>query len=224
MTKRKLYRFQENKTFKNLFQYTYSDLHEKGFPLKGRWHEAYFKNQNPILLELGCGKGEYTLEMALQNTNKNYIGIDIKGARLWRGCKTATEKHLKHVAFIRTKINWITHFFDSSEIDEIWLTFPDPQPQKSREKKRLTSPPFLDLYRQILNNRGTIHLKTDNQHLYQYTLEIINQQRHELLFAAADIYNSDLDNEATAIQTFYEKKFLEQGNPITYLKFRLGHE
>ncbi len=224
MTKKKRFRFEENKTFSNLFQLGYHEVINHGFPLKGKWHRDYFENDNPLILELGCGKGEYSVELARQNPDKNFIGIDIKGARLWKGCKISNEENLSNVAFIRTRVDLINLFFGNNEVSAIWITFPDPQPQKPRERKRLTSPVFLERYKAIIKTDGLIHLKTDNQQFYNYTLDVINDQGHECLFRSDDIYNSGLHNEVTSIKTYYESMFLEKGISITYIKFRLKHE
>lgn len=224
MTKKKLTRFEENKTFNNLFQYNYEELDKNGFPLKGKWNSHYFKNNCPISLELGCGKGEYTVGLAERYTEQNFIGIDIKGARLWKGCKTAIEKKLNNVAFIRTRINLLNYFFGEKEVEEIWITFPDPQPQKSRERKRLTSPNFLQLYKTIVKDGGKIHLKTDSKAFFNFTLETIKKNNYHLMTNITDIYSSDLNNEVTSIQTFYEKIWLEEKIPINYLKFSFNHE
>ncbi|MCF8234215.1 MAG: tRNA (guanosine(46)-N7)-methyltransferase TrmB [Bacteroidales bacterium] len=219
--KKKLIRFQENETFHNLFQLSYHELIHEGFFLKGKWHQEYFHNENPIILELGCGKGEYTTGLALQNPDKNYIGMDIKGARLWRGCKTAIEKQLDNVAFIRSKVNFIEHFFEENETDEIWIPFPDPQPQKSRVRKRLTHPDFLERYRRIVKTGGIVHLKTDDHDLYRYTREIVEEQKLEVICSSKDVYIDRCDREVISIRTFYEEKFLENGKKINYLKYRL---
>lgn len=219
--KKKLIRFQENETFHNLFQLSYHQLIHEGFPLCGKWRREYFHNENPIVLELGCGRGEYTTGLALQNPDKNYIGMDIKGARLWRGCKTAIEKQLDNVAFIRSKVNFIEHFFEENETDEVWIPFPDPQPQKSRVRKRLTHPDFQERYKRIMKTGGIIHLKTDDHALYRYTCEIVEGQKLEVLCASEDIYHDKCDQEVISIRTFYEEKFLEEGKKINYLKYRL---
>jgi tRNA (guanine-N7-)-methyltransferase len=220
LAKNKLERFEECKTFPNLIQAGYFDL-LKDYPLKGKWSEKYFENNHPIVLELGCGKGEYTVALAEKNRQINYIGIDNKGARLWRGCKNSIEKKLSNVCFIRTRIEQIERLFAPGEISEIWITFPDPQPRSSRESKRLTSPRFLAHYKNILQPASIIHLKTDNTGLFEYTLETISNQGHELLFHSFDLYGLNLDDAASSVQTFYEKMFLEQGIPIKYLRFRL---
>jgi tRNA (guanine-N7-)-methyltransferase len=221
--KKKLIRFAENATFSHLFQYSYEEL-RKGFPLKGRWHEDFFHNDNTISLELGCGKGEYTVFLAQTYPHRNFIGIDIKGARLWRGCKTVQELKLKNVAFIRTRIQLINKFFEKGEVSEIWLTFPDPQPRMAKAKKRLTSPEFLARYRDILQKNGVIHLKTDDSGLFNYTLETINKEGHNLLLKLDDLYGSGFEGDAGAIRTFYESIFLEEGIPIKYLEFQLKYE
>ncbi len=219
--KNKLQRFAENLTFQNLFQYRYEEV-IRGFPLKGKWHEKFFKNKGDIVVEMGCGKGEYTVGLARKFPDKNFIGVDIKGARMWRGLKTTREEDLKNVAFIRTRIELIPFYFDTDEVSEIWITFPDPQIKAIKEKKRLTSPRFLSRYKQFLRPGGLIHLKTDALLLYDYTLEVIEQGGHKLLYADEDIYGSGLDNEVTQIQTFYEKKWLEYDTPIKYIKFSLN--
>lgn len=220
MTKKKLLYFAENITFDNFIQLSYQEV-ISGVALKGKWKKNFFKNENPIVLELGCGKGEYTVGLAEKYPEKNYIGIDIKGARMWRGCKTSQGKNLKNVAFIRTKIDLIKYFFDKNEISEIWLTFPDPQPKKYKARKRLTSPRFLEIYYNILRPEGIIHLKTDNTGLFDYTLEVIKKNGHQLLYFTENLYNSGYNDDKISINTFYEKMFLEQNIPIKYLKFKL---
>lgn len=215
----KLEHFAENLTFANLFQVSFEQLQHDGFDLCGRWHE-YFGNTHPITLELGCGKGDYTVALARLHSDRNFIGVDIKGARLWRGAKTATDEQMSNVAFIRTRIEMIASFFAVDEVKEIWITFPDPQPKKAM--KRLTSRRFLDLYSRFLQPGGLIHLKTDSQELYEYTLdEVIRADGHTLLFNTKDLYQSSYDGEAKLTQTFYEKMYLAEGKPITYLQFQL---
>lgn len=218
--KNKLQRFAENLTFTNLFQYSFDDLNKNGFPLKGKWKD-FFKNNHPIILELGCGKGEYTIGLAEKYPHKNFIGVDVKGARLWRGLKNAQEKGLNNVAFIRTQIDLISFFFGKNEISEIWITFPDPQIRKKNERKRLTSPKFLNKYSEFLMPKGIIHLKTDALLLYDYTLEVVKDKGYNILFTNEDVYNSDIENEITSIQTFYEKKWLQYNTPIKYLQFEI---
>jgi tRNA (guanine-N7-)-methyltransferase len=221
--KNKLKRFAENMTFDNLFQYHYEEVKD-GFFLKGKWGKAFFKNDQPIVLELGCGKGEYTIGLAKRYPDKNFIGIDIKGARMWRGLKTAKEEGLKNVAFVRTRINLVEYFFDTNEVSEIWITFPDPHARDRKARKRLTSPQFLNRYKKFLKHNGCIHLKTDNIVFFEYTLDVIKERNLELLLSSYDIYDGSIDNELTQIQTFYEKKWLEHGTKIKYLKFKLNHD
>jgi len=218
-SKNKLKRFRENETFSNVIQPTRTNLTD-GFKLKGKWH-TFFKNDNPITLELGCGKGEYSLALAHLYPDRNFIGIDIKGARFWRGAKTALEDNITNVAFVRTQIELIDLCFAKNEIAEIWITFPDPQIKFKRTKHRLTNPTFLKKYHSILVNDGVIHLKTDSEFLHGYTLGLIETQKHTLLYAHHDVYrNPHAPKEAVLTQTFYEKQFLEKKKPITYLKFK----
>lgn len=214
----KLQRFAENLTFPNLFQVGFEQLEQEGFALRGRWAE-YFGNSNPITLELGCGKGDYTLALARVHPERNYIGVDIKGARLWRGAKTAVEEPLPNVAFVRTRIELIDRFFSSGEVSEIWITFCDPQPKKPN--KRLTSPRFLDTYSRILAPESILHLKTDSQELYDYTLnEVLPARQVEIMAQSDNLYNSDYQGEAKLTQTFYERMFLAEGKPITYIQWK----
>ena len=220
MGKNKLARFEENLTFPNLFQVSYEDLKNNKFELRGRWHEQFFGNDNSIVLELGCGKGEYTVALARKYPEKNFIGIDIKGARLWRGCKTSNEECMKNVAFIRTRIQLIEQFFAAGEVSEIWVTFPDPQPKKPN--KRLTSERFLSYYKNILRPDSTIHLKTDSYELYDYTLnEVIPQGNYQVVFATDDLYGTPCDLEVCEVRTFYESMFLKEGKKITYNQFKI---
>ena len=220
MGKNKLARFAENETFANLFQLTYEQVTNEGFALKGKWNKEFFKNDNPIVLELGCGKGEYTVGLAKKYPNKNFIGIDIKGARLWRGCKTSNEDKMTNVAFVRTHIQMIESYFAQNEVSEIWITFPDPQLKKPN--KRLTCERFLSLYKNILKSEGIVHLKTDSQELYEFTKdEVLIPTKREILYNTNDLYNSDFKEDVIEIQTFYEAMYLKIGKPITYLKFRL---
>jgi len=225
MSMNKLERFAENETFSNLFQCTSYKLDEAPFPLKGRWREEYFKNDNPLVLELGCGRGEYTLALAQQFPNVNFIGIDRKGARLWRGCKTAIELPLPNVAFLRISIDTIASYFGKDEVDEIWITFPDPQPSKPR--KRLTSPEFIERYRPFIKSNGAIQLKTDSPIMYDFTLQSIQDQPWVLLENIEDVYLSapEMDEQhrtlLTGIQTYYEKIWLKEGRTISYLKFQV---
>lgn len=221
MSKNKLSRFAEMKTFPNVIEPEFGEVFNKDYRLKGKWHQAVFKNDNPIVLELGCGKGEYTVNLAHRYPGYNFIGIDIKGARMWRGAKTAVEENIPNAVFLRTRIDFITSFFDKDEVTAIWITFPDPQPKKGR--KRLVSTKFLTRYQQIIRDNATIHLKTDNSNVYQYTLAIIRENKLNLRHAENDIHalnNSELE-EVRKIQTFYEKQFLEENKKIKYIAFKL---
>lgn len=220
MGKNKHRRFAENETFPHLFQPSAQEMFDGDFYLKGKWNSDFFKNNNPIILEVGCGKGEYTTYLAMQNPNKNYIGIDIKGPRLWTGSKIVQEKGLKNVAFIRNKVEFLTSFFSEDEISKIWITFPDPQ--KRKLKKRLTSARFLKIYSSILKKGATVNLKTDSVLMHEFTKIIIKLNELKTVFATDNLYSLDIDNELTQIQTYYEKKFLEQGINITYIQFLLG--
>ena len=218
-SKNKLKRFEENQSFDNVIQPSREEV-LNGFSLKGQW-QSHFKNNNPIVLELGCGKGEYSVALSEKYPEKNFIGVDIKGARFWRGAKTALENDFQNVAFLRTQIELIDHCFDKNEVSEIWITFPDPQIKYKRTKHRLITKPFLEQYQSILNANGLVHLKTDSEFLHGYLLGLLHEGPHEILFAHHDIYNSSSPpEEATAIQTFYEKQYLEHKKAITYVKFR----
>lgn len=221
-SKNKLKRFRENESFEHVIQPSREEVLD-GFNLKGKW-SSFFENDNPIVLELGCGKGEYAVALAEKYPNKNFIGVDIKGARFWRGAKTAQENGLKNVAFLRTQIELIDHCFDKDEVSEIWITFPDPQIKYKRTKHRLITKPFLEKYQSILKNDGCIHLKTDSEFLHGYLLGLLHEGQHEVLFAHHDIYNSTSPpEEAKAIQTFYEKQYLELDKAITYVRFRTDY-
>jgi tRNA (guanine-N7-)-methyltransferase len=212
-------RFRENETFDNVIQPTRDEV-LRGFSLKKKWQE-FFKNSNPIILELGCGKGEYTVALADKYPNKNFIGVDIKGARFWRGAKTALENNLKNVAFLRTQIELIDLCFSNNEVAEIWITFPDPQIKYKRTKHRLITEVFLKKYQSILSNEGVVHLKTDSEFLHGYLLGQLHEGKHQILYAHHDIYNSSSPpEEAISIQTFYEKQYLDKDKSITYVKFR----
>ena len=218
-SKNKLKRFEQNKTFSHVIEPGRDELIEGKFPLKGKW-KSFFNNDNPIVLELGCGKGEYTIGLAKLDRSRNFIGIDIKGARLWRGAKTALEENLGNVAFLRTQIELIDLIFAENEVDEIWITFPDPQLKYKRTKHRLTNKVFLDKYKFILKNKGAINLKTDSEFMHGYTLGLLHGLDCEILYANHDIYkNEGSPKEVMDIKTFYEKQYLEKGKPITYIKF-----
>jgi tRNA (guanine-N7-)-methyltransferase len=220
MGKNKISRFEENATFEHMFQRDFEAL-KSGFELKGKWHTEFFKNDNPIVLELGCGKGEYTVGLAQLQPEKNYIGIDIKGARMWRGARQVKELGLKNVAFIRTHIELTESFFGPDEVSEIWLTFSDPQPRKSKFKKRLSSHQFLKRYSSFLCDENTIHMKTDNRPLFDFTLGVIEEGAHEKGFVSFDVYEDGAPPEVTGIKTFYEQMWLKEGRTIHYLNFRM---
>jgi tRNA (guanine-N7-)-methyltransferase len=227
--KNKLARWTELGSFDKVIQPEIGDVSSKEHPVKGKWNEELFKNDNPLILELGCGKGEYTVGLAARFPCNNYIGIDIKGARMWRGAKTANDLRLNNVAFLRTRIEFINSFFSRDEVDEIWITFPDPHPGGRNSDKRLTSSRFLNIYRQFMKNKGLIHLKTDNTEMYNYTKKIIESNNLELVSETNDLYSSDfqfnsISDDILSIKTHYEKIFLEEGLPINYLAFRLEKE
>lgn len=222
-SKNKLKRFKENETFINVIQPTREEV-LSNFPFKGKWH-SFFQNKNPVVVELGCGKGEYTIALAKKNPDKNFIGIDIKGARFWRGAKTAIDESLLNVAFIRTQIELIDHIFAENEIDEIWITFPDPQMKYKRTKHRLTNQDFLKKYHRVLKEDGIVNLKTDSEFMHGYTLGLLHGEGHEVLHASHDVYKlKSSPEEVTDTQTFYERQYLEQEKPITYIKFKLNYE
>lgn len=227
MGKKKLQRFADIETFPNVFHLVQSSAEIPFFNLKGKWHEKVFKNLNPIILELGCGKGEYTCDMAENMKDKNFIGADLKGNRIWKGAKYCLDYQLNNAAFLRTRIENIHLAFEKDEVSEIWITFPDPQPQKTRERKRLTSTDFLNKYKLFLKKDGLIHLKTDSDSLYQYSVELVEKENH-LLVKSDDIYNDfgkpefkNLPKFITSIQTHYEKLFTAKGFTIKYLQFKL---
>lgn len=223
MAKHKLARFAENETFGNLFQHTNYDRQGVEFPLKGKWRQEYFHNDNPIVLELGCGKGDYTVALARRNPNINYIGVDRKGARLWRGCKDALEENLSNVAFLRISIDNIAYYFEKGEVSEIWVTFPDPQPKS--ERKRLVSPKFVGLYRQVWpEGGGVLNLKTDSRLLYDYVLETAPAEHWEILENVYDVYAEPCADILTEVQTFYERMWLAEGRTISYVRLRISGE
>jgi tRNA (guanine-N7-)-methyltransferase len=213
MGKDKLRRFAEIETFANVYQL------DAGKALKGNWSNMHFKNEAPLVLELACGKGEYTVNLAQLFPHKNFIGIDYKGNRIWRGAKTAMEEGIDNVAFLRIQIEHILDYFDTAEVSEIWITFPDPQPQISREKKRLTAPRFLEKYKVILQESAPINLKTDNDDFYAFTLDTIDQLGLKLHVRTEDLYRSDLVDEVLSIKTYYEKKYLTHNKNINYVRF-----
>jgi tRNA (guanine-N7-)-methyltransferase len=220
--KNKLAKFGEMERFENVIQVPYKILQQEDFYLKGNWASDFFNNENPVILELGCGKGEYTVELAEKNPNKNFIGVDIKGARMYVGAKLALAKNLKNVAFLRTNIEIINRFFGEEEVAEIWLTFPDPQMKKTR--KRLTSTSFLNLYKQFLKNDGIVHLKTDSNFQFTYTSALVHLNRFEILAETDNLYKSEILNETLQIKTFYEKQWLSRGINIKYIAFKLNNK
>ena len=222
-SKNKLKRFRENETFENVIQPTREEVINDSLKLKGNWNAEVFKNDKPLVLELGCGKGEYSVGLAQANPDKNFVGIDIKGARFWRGAKTALEEGLPNVRFLRTQIELINYLFDADEVSEIWITFPDPQLKYKRTKHRMTHPEFLDKYRKLLGNPGFLHRKTDSEFMHGYTLGLLQGIGADIVYAHHDVYGNEYTpKEVTAIQTYYEKQYLEQGKKITYLKCHLG--
>ncbi|MGJ8591881.1 MAG: tRNA (guanosine(46)-N7)-methyltransferase TrmB [Aquaticitalea sp.] len=222
-SKNKLKRFRENETFDNVIQPSREQLVSRDFALKGHWNEKMFKNNNPLVLELGCGKGEYSVALGKRYPNKNFIGIDIKGARFWRGAKTALEEGITNVAFLRTQIELIDHAFADNEVDEIWITFPDPQIKYKRTKHRMTNTEFLSRYKKILKPEGVIHLKTDSEFMHGYTLGLLHGAGHEVLYANHNVYKQEgSPDEVTSIQTHYESIYLEKNKPITYIRFKIN--
>lgn len=224
MGKNKLARWTELGSYDNVIQPLISEVADKDHPIKGNWNIDLFRNNNPVVLELGCGRGEYTIGLATSFPSKNFIGIDIKGARMWRAAKTANEQKLSNVAFLRTRIEFIKSFFTTDEVDEIWITFPDPHPGLRNSNKRLTSPWFLNSYRYFLKNNGLVHLKTDNSELYEFTNKVVNHNNLDTLIGTNDLYSENIVDNILSIKTHYEKIFLEAGLKINYLAFRLDKE
>lgn len=221
-SKNKLKRFKENEAFSNVYQPKRDELVNAKFEIKGLWNAKVFKNNNPLVLELGCGRGEYTVELARKFPNKNFIGIDIKGARFWRGAKTALEEHIPNVAFLRTQIELIDYAFAENEVDEIWITFPDPQIKYKRTKHRMTNSAFLKRYKTILKPEGVVNLKTDSEFMHGYTLGLLHGEGHEVLYANHDVYKQEgSPEEVTSIQTYYESQYLAHNKPITYIRFKI---
>jgi tRNA (guanine-N7-)-methyltransferase len=218
MGKNKLQKFSDMTTFSNVFQYPFAKLQESGgFPLKGSWNESYFVNNQPIILELGCGRGEYTVGLGELFPDRNFIGVDIKGARMWTGAKEAMEKEMKNVAFLRTDIELITNFFDKGEVSEIWLTFPDPQMKKVN--KRLTGTRFINLYNQILTDNGRIHLKTDSNFMFTYTKEMIRVNDFKVNVCTENLYSEEFTDKILGIKTCYEQQWIDRGLNIKYIQF-----
>lgn len=226
MSKGKLAKFADMERYENVFQYPFSVIENVPFDMKGKWHEQYFGNDNPIVLELGCGRGEYTVGLAKMFPDINFVGVDIKGARMWTGATAALNEGLKNVAFLRTNIEIIDRFFAKDEVQEIWLTFSDPQMKNVH--KRLTSTFFMERYRHFLTNNGTIHLKTDSNFLFTYTTYMVKKNGLPVLFRTEDLYHTDgLDDETRSIlgiQTYYESQWIERGLNIKYMKFHLPAE
>ncbi len=230
--KKKLLRFADTKVFKNVSEPPMEEFFnkEEGTPfahsLAGNWRSSIFKNENPIVLELGCGKGEYSIGMAKAFPNKNFIGVDIKGNRIWYGAKEALDNEIDNVHFLRTRIDFITAFFTKNEIDEIWITFPDPQEKENRARKRLTAKMFIDRYKRFLKPDGIIHLKTDSAFLYEFTQEEINEHGYKSFLSTADLYGEaigefdDFMQKILNIKTYYEELFTARGHVITYTQFR----
>ncbi|MDO5570720.1 MAG: tRNA (guanosine(46)-N7)-methyltransferase TrmB [Bacteroidales bacterium] len=219
MGKNKLQKFDDMNGYPHVFQFPFGTLKESGFDMKGKWGKDFFKNDNPIVLELGCGKGEYAVGLAKMYPNKNFIGVDIKGARMWTGAKESFENGMKNVAFLRTNIELIDNFFDKGEISEIWITFPDPQMKKVT--KRLTSTRFMQLYLEILNSDGLVHLKCDSNFLFTYTTEMVKTNNFPVIFKTEDLYHSDInDDMLLSIRTYYEQQWIERGINIKYIKFQ----
>lgn len=221
----KLEKFRQFKTFSNCFTYLFDEyiLENQTMELYGKWQAEFFKDTNPIVIEIGCGRGEYTIGLAEKYPQKNFIGIDFKSNRMWTGAKQALEKKLENVAFVRTKVEFLDKVFAASEVNEIWITFPDPNEQKSREKKRLTHPRFLEHYKKFLVPNGLVHLKTDNDKFFQYTLEVLNNKNIQPEMISMDLYKEKSGNfdEVKKIKTYYEQLFFEKGHSIKYYQFRL---
>lgn len=221
MGKNKLARFAEMETLPNVVQVPFNQALNTTFKFKGIWKQEFFRNQNPLVLELGCGKGEYTVGLAKRFPEKNFLGVDIKGSRMWVGAKQSFNENIHNAAFLRTRIELIDSFFDESEVDEIWITFPDPQLKNKRTKKRLTSSPFLTKYRTFLKNDGIVHLKTDSFPLFNYTRKLLNYNNLPILTETDNLYSTNFADEIRSIRTHYETLFMEKGENITYLKFRV---
>lgn len=222
-SKNKLKRFKENETFSNVIQPTREEVLNNTLMLKGNWNRIFFKNQNPIVLELGCGKGEYSVNLATMFPEKNFLGIDIKGARFWRGAKTALVEKINNVGFLRTQIELVDCIFDENEVDEIWITFPDPQIKYKRTKHRMTNPDFLNKYKKILKPNGMVHLKTDSEYMHGYTLGLLQGLGLTVEYAHHDVYGTtNAPKEVTDIQTYYESQYLAINKKITYLRFNFS--
>lgn len=222
MGKNKLKKFADMAEFECVLQYPREELLRTGFPYSNKWNGSVFKSAHPITLELGCGRGEYTVALAKNEPHRNFIGIDIKGARMWTGAKEVEENGITNAAFLRCEIENINHFFGTSEVDEIWITFPDPQMKKPR--KRLTSGRFLNLYRQILKPGGVIHLKTDSPFLFEYTKRLVELNKFKTEICTDDLYGSGIADEVSSIKTYYEQQWLARGKKIKLISFHLDNE
>ena len=220
MAKNKLKKFAQMKDYNHVVEPSLDEL-KAGLTLKGKWRKDFFRNNNPLVVELGCGMGEYTVGLAEKYPEKNFLGIDIKGARMWQGATQSFQKKMKNVGFLRIRIDWIEQCFAKNEVNEIWITFPDPQLKKSRGTKRLTHPDFLNRYRNILKKEASIHLKTDSQFLHGFTLGVIASEGYKLEDSSHDLFQENTQREHMEIKTHYEKKFLKEGLAITYLRFNL---
>ena len=222
-SKNKLKRFKENETFSNVIQPTRQEVFDDTLKLKGNWSKTFFKNEKPVVLELGCGKGEYSVNLAKMFPEKNFLGIDIKGARFWKGAKTSLEEKITNVGFLRTQIELVDLLFDENEIDEIWITFPDPQIKYKRTKHRMTNPEFLKKYKKILKPKGVVHLITDSEYMHGYTLGLLQGLDLKIEYAHHDVYGtSNAPKEVTEIQTYYESQYLAIRKKITYLRFNFS--
>jgi len=226
--KQKMRQFAETKTFPNFFQVHYLELQSDGFEMQGKWNKEYFKNDNPIVLELGCGKGDYVVGLARRYPNKNFIGVDLKGNRMWRGAKDALDENLTNVAFVRGLVQNIGYYFGNEEISEIWITFPDPHLESPRVRKRLTFPTFFELYKKVLKKEHLIHLKTDNEVFYNYTLDIIKELGFSKIYENDNLYKKGvpeyIEDEVCEIKTYYEEKWLKIGRTIHYVRFVMNNK
>ncbi|HBG70345.1 MAG: tRNA (guanosine(46)-N7)-methyltransferase TrmB [Bacteroidetes bacterium GWF2_43_63] len=220
MAKKKLQHFAENKTFAHYFEMPFEQLSPNGHPMRGNWKTEFFKNDNPLIIEIGCGKGEYTVGQAKYFPHKNFIGVDVKGARIWRGAKTIEDEKIKNAAFVRSQAGLLQLWFAPGEVDEIWITFPDPQPG-CRQNKRLTSMRYLNMFKVFLKENGIVHLKTDSRELFDYTMEVISDNKLTIIERIDDLYAVPGDDPLHNIQTFYEKMWLEMGKKISYVAFQL---
>lgn len=224
MGKDKLKRFRELENIERVLQPDFDEVFNKDYQLKGKWKQEVYGNEKPLVLELGCGAGEYTVGLARLYPQKNFLGLDIKGARIWKGAVIARRENLENVSFLRTRIDFISSFFAKDEVDELWITFPDPQERLRRRKKRLTGDIFLNLYRQFVVDGGFVNLKTDNFGLYTYTLELAKYNNLEIEWHTDDLYQTGRSDETVSIQTFYEAKFRAEGMKINFIRFRLPSE